>query len=145
MTLDAFTEMAHRVVDEIPPALCRGLSGGFLVVPERMTDQGYLVLAHYVSEGSLGSRVVFYYGSFREMLAGEPPEVWEAELRETAWHEIRHHVENLAGVDDLGVEDDLQMEKWQRAARGASASAEAPSRKRRGFGMRWRWSGKRKE
>ncbi len=139
MTLDAFTEMAHRVVDEIPPVLCRGLSGGFLVVPQRMTDQGYLVLAHYVSEGSLGSRVVFYYGSFREMLAEEPPEVWEAELRETAWHEIRHHVENLAGVDDLGMEDDLQMEEWQRAAREASASPEAPSRKRRGFGMRRRW------
>ncbi len=57
----------------------------------------------------LGNYIVLYYGSFREVLGDAPAEVWEEELWETMLHEIRHHVELRAGVDDLELEDLRQL------------------------------------
>lgn len=116
MDIEAFAALASRFVDEIPPPLCQGLSGGFLVVPEALWDGRYAILGQYIDDEA-GSRVVFYYGSFVALFEGASREVWEAELRETAFHEIRHHVERLAGTDDLVAEETQELQREEQRYR----------------------------
>ena len=55
---------------------------------------------------------VLYYGSFLEV-AGEGFD-WEAEVWETLLHELRHHLESLAGRDDLVREDLRRLDAFRR-------------------------------
>jgi hypothetical protein len=48
----------------------------------------------------LGRHIALYYGSFLQV-AG-PGFDWEGEVWETLLHELRHHLESLAGRDDSG-------------------------------------------
>jgi len=130
--LEAFTALAHRLVDEVPPELCRELSGGFLVCPEELWDGRYVILGQYIQD-NLGSRVVFYHGSFRAVLGDAPAEVWEEELRETVFHEMRHHVERLCGTDEL-AEEELRARALEE--RGALRRRRFPGGGRRRKGLR---------
>ena len=120
LSLDEFTELAEQLVDEVPPRLCRDLNGGFAVIPEEKRDEEFYIMGEYIEDGMLGSYVVFYYGSFAAILGDEALETWEAELRETIWHELRHHLESLAGVDDLTREE---MEELARFREGRTGEA----------------------
>ena len=105
LSFPAFRTLADRLADELPPDLTRNLNGGILAVPKRVKRGGYWILGEYV-EDLMGRTVYLYHGSFRELFAGEPREVWEEEIRETLVHELTHHVEALAGVDDLTREEE---------------------------------------
>jgi hypothetical protein len=77
----------------------------------------------------LGRHVALYYGSFRKVAAGDPAFDWEEEMWETLTHELRHHVESLAGEDGLVQEDERVSLAFER--REAEADEERP--------RRWRW------
>mgnify|MGYP001450168845 CR=1 FL=1 len=120
LDLEAFQEMANRLYDKIPLALLQGLNGGILISEEARQDDTDLpdvyIMGEYIDDPfGLGNYIVLYYGSFREVLGDAPLEVWEEELWETMLHEIRHHVELRAGVDDLELEDLQQLEEMRRA------------------------------
>lgn len=72
MSFDEFARLADRVVDEIPPRLCRDLNGGFVALPGEKRDGELLVLGEYVWSGLLGRHVVLYYGSFAALLGDSP-------------------------------------------------------------------------
>lgn len=113
LSLDEFTELAHRLVDEVPSRLVRDLNGGLMVLPETKREEEFLIMGEYIEEGYLGSFIVFYYGSFAALLGDAEPVVWEDELRETVWHELRHHLESLAGVDDLTREELEELARYR--------------------------------
>jgi len=117
--LETFQEMASRLYDEIPPELLEGLNGGILISEEAYQEDPDLpdvyIMGEYIDDPyGLGNYIVLYYGSFCQVLKGEPPEVWEDELWETMLHELRHHVELRAGVDDLDMEDLRQLAEFRR-------------------------------
>lgn len=118
LSLNQFTELAEKLVDEIPPRLCRDLNGGFVVLPEEKQDrefhEEFLIMGEYVEDEVLGTFIVFYYGSFAAILGDEADEAWEAELRETIWHELQHHLESLAGVDDLTREELKELARFRK-------------------------------
>jgi predicted Zn-dependent protease with MMP-like domain len=112
-----FQAMVSRVLDEVPEPLLAGLNGGVVVSRKRTRragdPAGVLVMGEYVIDPWLGSQIVLYYGSFRALL-GADPDAWESELRETLVHEIRHHVEGRAGLEDLTNEDRQWIERLRR-------------------------------
>jgi hypothetical protein len=55
------------------------------------------------------SRIRLYHGSFVAIARKDPEFDWEWELKETILHEIRHHIEDRAGVSDLLLEDFEQL------------------------------------
>lgn len=121
--------MADRLYGEIPPALLQGLNGGILISEEARQDDADLpdvyVMGEYIDDPfGLGNYIVLYYGSFLEVLGDAPPEVWEEELWETMLHEIRHHVELRAGVDDLDLEDLRQLEEFRRSQARLAAESD---------------------
>ena len=60
------------------------------------------------------SVLVLYYGSFRSLARLDPAFDWEAEIHETVEHELRHHLESLAGGDALGDVDYAMDESFKR-------------------------------
>ena len=116
-----FRRMANRLVGRIPEVFLKDLNGGIIALEEAEQRDPDLpdvyILGEYVEDPyGLGRQIVLYYGSFRKLFADEPVEVWEKELWETILHEIRHHIESLAGVDDLEIEDMRQLAEFRRWA-----------------------------
>ncbi|MBX6378162.1 MAG: metallopeptidase family protein [Clostridia bacterium] len=106
-------------MERVPPAVLRELNGGVLVVEDEVEAGDDLpdlyTLGEYVEdEGGLGRYIVLYYGSFRAVLDGADAEEWEAELWETIRHELRHHLESLAGLSDLDAEDAAFLAEYRR-------------------------------
>ncbi|MEW6425098.1 MAG: metallopeptidase family protein [Bacillota bacterium] len=120
MNIDRFLKLADKMVEKIPAEFLRGLNGGIVVVEEARPDReidGVYILGEYVEDPSgLGCFIVIYHGSFAALFKGEPGHVWEQELRATIFHEIQHHLEALAGVDDLGKEDARILQEFKRWA-----------------------------
>ncbi len=110
MNLREFTEWADQVVTEqIPPELLTDLNMGMIVEPdEKEEDDGdSVVLGEYV-RNELGNQVILYYGSFRTLWEeGSLPD-WKEEVADTIRHELRHHVEGLAGEEILARQEDQQ-------------------------------------
>lgn len=105
VSIDGFTEAAQRIIEDIPEKFCKNLNGGFNIVEEGKKDGEYFVMGEYIQDEIMGAVVMIYYGSFVELLGESDYEVWEAELKETILHELRHHVELMAGVDYLSEEE----------------------------------------
>ncbi|MEW5763146.1 MAG: metallopeptidase family protein [Bacillota bacterium] len=105
LTLQAFTALAGRLVDRLPPRLARELNGGFVVLPETKRDGEFYIMGEYIEDPALGRFIAFYYGSFAAVLGDAGPAAWEEELWETVKHELRHHVEALAGSEELVREE----------------------------------------
>jgi hypothetical protein len=63
--------------------------------------------AAMTATGMVRSIVHLYYGSFVELAERDASFDTDAELVETLEHEVKHHLEDKAGVRDLEDEDDL--------------------------------------
>ena len=125
MSYAAFEAMVAAMVEEIPDAFLRGLQGVH-VIEEAKPEEGYVDvwrLGEYLDPGpedflgageGLGRHVALYYGSFVAVGEGDPSFDWEDEAWETLTHELRHHVESLAGDGRLIEQDLLDAEGFER-------------------------------
>ena len=117
LSLDEFEALYGHFVDELPERLCRELNGGFLLLPETKKDGEFYIMGEYVEDPVMGCAILLYYGSFAGLLGEAPREEWEKELLDTAVHELRHHLESLAGVDDLVREEMAELEAFLKGSK----------------------------
>ncbi|MEQ8330140.1 MAG: metallopeptidase family protein [Longimicrobiales bacterium] len=109
-----FERAAREAYTRIPEAYKAGIDG--LVVsreapthPDPEVDEiwtlGECLTEEYASDWggpeTTRSQVVLYWGSFQNLARRDEHFDWEEELWETLTHELRHHLESLAGEDDL--------------------------------------------
>ncbi|HZJ09570.1 MAG TPA: metallopeptidase family protein [Trueperaceae bacterium] len=125
MTFDEFSTLIEEMVEDIPDEFMRGLQGVH-VLPEAREEEGFeevYRLGEYLDPGpadflgageGLGRHVALYHGSFAAIAAQNPSFDWEDEAWETLTHELRHHVESLAGEDFLAQEDDFDSRDFPR-------------------------------
>lgn len=104
-SLDEFAAMLDTVIESIPTRYLNRLNGGFNLRKGKKREGEYYILGEYVEDGFLGCYIVFYYGSFVSLLKGESNQQWEAEMVDTVLHEMQHHLESLAGRDDLAQKE----------------------------------------
>lgn len=121
MNFKEFQRLIEEMVADIPPEFMEGLQGVH-VIEEVKEEEGYddvVRMGEYLDPGpadflgageGLGRHVAIYYGSFATIAADDPDFDWEEEAWETLTHELRHHVESLAGEDFL-VQDDVEQAK----------------------------------
>jgi len=109
LELSLFRKTAEQILSELPPDLFRQLNGGVVVLPGAKSDGDYMVMGEYIEDPGLGSIIVLYYGSFAGELEEASEDQWVEEIEETILHELRHHVESLAGVDYLGEEEEREL------------------------------------
>ena len=125
MDLREFERRAREAFDEIPVEFKEGIDG--LTVsrdaPAHPTLPEVFTLGHCVTEehpseyggpDTTRSIIVLYWGSFRELSKRDPDFDWGDELWETLTHEIRHHLESLAGDDALEEVDYAADEMYNR-------------------------------
>jgi len=108
-SFNKFATMMDRAVDRIPPHFLRNLTGGFNLRKGQKREGEYYVLGEYIEDSLLGCFIVFYYGSFIALLGDEPDDCWEAEIVDTVLHEMQHHLESLAGRDDLARKEIAEL------------------------------------
>ncbi len=104
-SFNKFAEMLDKAVGRIPPHFLRDLTGGLNLKKDKKRDGDYFILGEYIEDDILGCFIMFYYGSFVELLEGEPAESWETEIMDTVLHELQHHLESRAGRDDLARQE----------------------------------------
>ena len=114
MTLSEFRNVTHALVERLPKDLFTNLNGGITVQPNRAGDarNDRLTLGEYIEDAVMSRSIVLYYGSFRELFRDDSLSVWSEEIEETVLHELRHHVEALAGLDDLSREEELDPDAY---------------------------------
>jgi len=113
--------MLDEIADSIPNEIYNELNGGILLLPEakkhpesRKSDELY-VLGEYHHDKNLGRHIVIYYGSFQPVYGNLASEVMYDKLKKTLWHELTHHMESLAGLMDLEVEDERELADYLQA------------------------------
>ncbi|HEX7041080.1 MAG TPA: metallopeptidase family protein [Trueperaceae bacterium] len=122
MTFEEFRQLVADLVDEVPERFMRGLQGVH-VLPQAKREEGYdedvFRMGEYLDPGpdqflggseGLGRHIALYYGSFKAIADADPDFDWEEEAWETLTHELRHHVESLAG-EDLLVQEDVEVSR----------------------------------
>lgn len=114
---DTFARRARELADSYPREIMEGIEAvdvhqgvkshpfldGIVTLGECETSP----LSQLVQEEAFRSRVHIYYGSFVDIARRDPSFDIEAELDETLRHEVRHHIEDRAGLRALLEEDDL--------------------------------------
>ena len=115
MDVDRFRSIAESVLESLPAELMKKLNGGILVLPEKKEEGNYLVMGEYMEDPLMGSSISLYYGSFAEDLKDADLEEWDEEIEDTIIHELRHHIESLAGVDYLSDEEMEELEEEENS------------------------------
>jgi hypothetical protein len=125
MKFDEFERHARRVFEEIPDTYKAGIDGLEVsreTVPHPTLPDVFTLgvchteehLSSYGSPETTRSFIVLYWGSFRGLAARDPEFDWEHEIWETLTHELRHHLESLAGDDALEDVDYAADELFNR-------------------------------
>ncbi len=135
-------EDVHQRLDEMagrfPAPFYAELSGGILLLPDTVEEEdGLITLGCYCTD-ALGCRIELYYGSFCALAEDEDwtEELWEQELWTTLAHEFTHHIEGLAGADDLDRQDALDYAQYQAELAEENAQNEAPKPQKK---RKWFW------
>jgi predicted Zn-dependent protease with MMP-like domain len=114
---DAFREIPEEYREGIDGLVVRRESLAHPTLPEVFTLGHCLTEEHlsdYGSPETTRSMIALYWGSFRELSRRDPDFDWEDELWETLTHELRHHLESLAGDDALEDVDYAADELFKR-------------------------------
>ncbi|MDD4715113.1 MAG: metallopeptidase family protein [Oscillospiraceae bacterium] len=102
--------MLDEIADALPAPLYRELNGGVLLLPEAKLHPSsgrrlLYVLGEYHQEAAMGRYIVLYYGSFQQVCGRLPPAQFRLQLHRVLAHELTHHNESLAGLNDLERKD----------------------------------------
>lgn len=117
ITIEAAEKMLDELANKLPPEIFTELNGGIILLPDTVLDEAggdLYVLGEYFSGGSLGRYIAIYYGSFAAIFGDLDEDEFKAELELTLKHELTHHIESLAGVEDLDHEDDEYLAEYLR-------------------------------
>lgn len=124
MTFEVFRETAINMLDDIPDEFLRDLQGVHvfehtIAEPElngvyRLGEYRHAGAPSFFSGNHMGSHIALFYGSFCQIANNNPRFNWEDQLWDTLTHELRHHVETLAGDASLVAEDNKRMAKFRR-------------------------------
>ncbi|HKK93846.1 MAG TPA: hypothetical protein VJ925_10445 [Longimicrobiales bacterium] len=122
---DDFERAAHEAFQAIPADYRTGIDGLVVVheaephphIPDIWT-LGYCDTEIYPSDfentDTVRSTIRLFWGSFRKLAAKDDDFDWVAEIHETVEHEVKHHLEALAGEDQLGDVDAVLEHDFQR-------------------------------
>ena len=111
-------EMLDEIADSMPYELYRDLNGGISLLPQikvhpKALHNDLFILGEYI-RNSLGNAIVFYYGSINRVYGNLSHDELYKQLVRIMHHEVRHHNEYLAGCDDLGELDRIEIEEYLR-------------------------------
>lgn len=116
ISFERCAQMLDEIADSMPFELYRDLTGGLSLLPQqkihpKAVNNDLFVLGEYRRD-CLGRYIVFYYGSLTRVYGHLNEEQFYEKLRKVLAHEVRHHNEYLAGIDDLILYDNEQINDY---------------------------------
>ena len=125
LTLAEYKQIVSELLDELPEAFFRKLSGGVVVseaceIPDYAKVNDLYTLGHYKIYCGV-RQIVLYKGSFDRVYPNADAEEAKRRLRGIIRHEFRHHLEFLSGehsAESLEAED--ERKKYEYIARHAN-------------------------
>ena len=105
-----FESKTRELLEKLPEEFFKELNGGVVVEEEaHLSDYAenndLYVLGVYMNSWQMGRQIRLFYGSFMAVVP-KTEEAFEKQLWKTIRHEFRHHLESLANLRDLEVEDE---------------------------------------
>ncbi|MEG0251807.1 MAG: metallopeptidase family protein [Christensenellaceae bacterium] len=119
LSIEEVNKILDEVASELPQDFFKDLNGGIILNegykmhPESINGDLY-IMGQYQYTTSMGRYIVIYYGSFEKVYANAGKAVLKEKLRSVLLHEFRHHLESLAGEDDLEVQDKIDLAKYKQ-------------------------------
>lgn len=115
-TIDETNYMLDEIADSLPYQLYNKLSGGIVLLPQakihpQAINNDLYILGEYCTS-SIGRNIRIYYGSLAKVYSTCTKSEYYNHLRDVLVHEVRHHVEALAGYRDLIVYDHIQINDY---------------------------------
>lgn len=117
ITYEDASQMLEGILNEVPDELFRELSGGVILAEESKLhtrsrpERPLYIMGEYRCD-TTGRCIVIYYGSFRIVYGCFGWDAFREKLRHTFSHELRHHIERMAGVSSLNKFDDDRLEMY---------------------------------
>lgn len=116
ITFEECGEILDNIADSMPYELYRDLTGGILLLPDvrihpQAVNNDLYILGLYVIN-SIGRHIEIFYGSISRVYGNLSREQITDKLTQILHHEVRHHNEFLAGVDDLCDYDRRQIDEY---------------------------------
>jgi len=118
-SIDEIHNMLDEIAEALPRELFKELNGGIVLIPDyklhpesKSKDKLY-VLGEYCKNVA-GRHIKIYYGSFERVYSGASIRTIREKLKETLCHELTHHLESLAGIRDLELEDHMYLERYKQ-------------------------------
>jgi len=118
ISFEEFAEILDEIANSLPKEIYARLNGGvnlqpgLKIHPESFANDLF-TLGEY-NYNTLGRYINIYYGSFSRTYPGLSKEALRDKVESVLKHEFLHHLESLAGEDDLEVEDAIFLEKYRR-------------------------------
>ena len=111
MNIDQIQKELEKLCDALPEIVFSELNGGISILPQvkinpQKRGKNYYILGEYCRGGIMGRYINIYFGSFEAVLQGADEEGWKNKIREVLFHELTHHLEDLAGENELEKEDE---------------------------------------
>jgi len=119
VTIDEAQDILEKVAEGLPHEFYKELNGGIILLPDVMQSRepwakNLYTLGEYIVSHSMGRYIAIYYGSFEHVFGAYASEEEIAEeLRKTLIHEFTHHLEDLAGENDLEKEDEQRLRDYR--------------------------------
>jgi hypothetical protein len=118
ISIEEMQSMLDDIAGEFPAEFFEELNGGIILLPEvkrheKSIGDDLFVLGEYNRGGSMGRYITIYYGSFIKVYGHLAGDRIREKLRSTVRHEFRHHIESLAGTNDLDRIDRKYIADYQ--------------------------------
>lgn len=119
ISIEEMETILDEIATELPQEFYNELNGGIILLPEAKLNpvtrhNDLYIMGEYHSGGGLGRYIAIYYGSFERVYGHLSREGLKKQLAHTLKHEFTHHLESLAGEDDLEEEDERFMQNYLR-------------------------------
>ncbi len=117
--IEEYKKIISELLDELPEAFFRELSGGVIVseavmIPDYARGNDLYTLGLYKFFSGV-RQIVMYKGSFDRVYPHADAEEAKTLLRGVLRHEFRHHLEYLSGIHDsssLEAEDEREKQAY---------------------------------
>ena len=119
MEYSRFQAILMDEAEQIPDKFYDELNGGVIISPELKyspyaREQDLIIAGEYQYSSQTGCRIVIYYGSMERLYGYLDEEHLRVRIREVLRHELKHHVERLAGEHSLEDWDKAQLRHYLR-------------------------------
>ena len=117
--MEEFRKIISELLDELPEAFFRSLTGGVIVsegtmVPDYAQNNDLYTMGQYRVFSGV-RQIVIYKGSFDRVYSMAGADEARTVLRGVIRHEFRHHMEFISGIHDetsLEAEDRREKQKY---------------------------------